>query len=103
MCDHHANCQPHGNSNGDGYAATNANAQVDASGKAAPHASSQALDFALPEISGDRSPVYVIDGLWSLVGARSDAPYLHTRTRADLGRAGSPLHADFHCALPPPD
>ena len=49
--DRHANCQPHRNSIANGYAATNANAQVWANGKAASHASSQALDFALPRIS----------------------------------------------------
>ena len=103
MCDRHANCQPHRNSNGDGYAPTNANSQIGANGKAAPHASAQALEFRSQKfrVIGDR-----VGNRWFVVlgrRARSDAPYLHTRTRAELGRAGSPLHADFHRALPRPD
>ena len=52
--DGHANSQPHCNSIGNGHAATDANTQVGAIRKAAPHASAQALDFAVPDISGDR-------------------------------------------------
>jgi hypothetical protein len=52
--DRHANGQPHCNSNGNGDAATDANTQVGANGKAAPHTSAAAIDFALPEISGVR-------------------------------------------------
>ena len=55
--DSNPNREPHCNSIGNGYAATDDNAQVGAIGKAAPHASAQALDFSLPEISGDRRPV----------------------------------------------
>ena len=54
MCDRHANCQPHRNSNGDGYAATNANSQVGANGRAAPHASAQALESRRTGNFGDR-------------------------------------------------
>ena len=45
--DPHANSQPHCNSIGNGHAATDANTQVGAIGKAAPHASAQALDFSV--------------------------------------------------------
>ena len=52
--DRHANSQPHCNSIGNGHAATDANTQIGAIAKAAPHASAAAIDFALPEISGVR-------------------------------------------------
>jgi hypothetical protein len=41
----HANVQPHGNSIGNGHAATDANTQVGTIGKAASHASAQAIGF----------------------------------------------------------
>jgi len=47
--DGHANSQPHCNSIGNGHATTDANTQVGAIGKAAPHASAAALDPAAPE------------------------------------------------------
>jgi hypothetical protein len=50
--DRHANGQRHCNSHG--HAPPDANTTVWANGKAASHASSQALDFALAKISGDR-------------------------------------------------
>jgi hypothetical protein len=52
--DRHANSQPHCNSIGNGHAATDANTEVGAIAKAAPHAPAPAIDFALPEISGVR-------------------------------------------------
>jgi hypothetical protein len=51
--DRHANCQPY--RNGNGYAATDPNAQVGANGKAASHASSQAIEiFASAKFSSDQ-------------------------------------------------
>lgn len=43
--DRHANGQPHCNSIGNSYATTDANAQVGAIRKAAPHASAEAIEF----------------------------------------------------------
>jgi hypothetical protein len=43
--DRHANGQPHCNSIGNSHATTDANAQVGAIRKAAPHASAEAIEF----------------------------------------------------------
>jgi hypothetical protein len=55
--DCHANGQPYCNGVGNCYAATDANTEVGAIRKAAPHASAEAIDFTRGKISGDRSPV----------------------------------------------
>ena len=58
--DRHANGQPYCNSIGNCHAATDANAQVGAIGKAAPHASAEAIEFRRAErifVIGDRSSV----------------------------------------------
>jgi len=52
--DRYANCQPHCNSIGNGYATTDANTQVGAIRKAAPDASAEAIDFSRRKTSGDR-------------------------------------------------
>jgi hypothetical protein len=43
--DRHANCQPHRNRIGNAYAATDANTEIRANGKAASHASAEAIEF----------------------------------------------------------
>ena len=48
-----ANSDANSNGNGDSIADTDPHAQVDAYGKGASHASSKALSFALPRISGE--------------------------------------------------
>ena len=67
--DCHANGQRHGYSDSDRYgqpycngvgnrhAATDANTEVGAIRKAAPHASAEAIDFTRRKLSGNRSPV----------------------------------------------
>jgi hypothetical protein len=45
--DRHANGQPHCNSIGNRHAATDANPQVGAISKAAPHASAEAIEFTV--------------------------------------------------------
>ena len=67
--DRHANSEPHCNSIGNGYAETDANTQIRAIAKAAPHASSQILDFVLPKISQIGPPVKQ----WAVVGDRRQA------------------------------
>jgi hypothetical protein len=52
--DRHGNCQPYCNSIGNCHAATDANAQVGAIAKAAPHASAEAIDFTEPRVFCDR-------------------------------------------------
>lgn len=47
--DRHANCQPYCNSIGNCHAATDANTQVGAIRKAAPHASSETIEFRRPD------------------------------------------------------
>ena len=62
--DRHANGQPYCNSIGNCHAATDANAQVGAIAKAAPHASAEAIDFTEPiavlrSLTGDRCSRHV--------------------------------------------
>jgi len=102
--DRNPNGQPHCNSIGNGHAATDANTQVGAIRKAAAHASTAPIESR--RTGNFWCSVTGVGNRWFVVlarRARSDAPYLHARTRADLGRAGSPLHADFHRPLPRPD
>ena len=106
--DSHGNSDTH--SNGDCHSYTNSHSnpnsywEATANGKAASHASAAAIESRRTgnfwcSVTGVGNRWFVVLGR----RARSAAPYLHMRTRADLGRAGSPLHADFHRALPRPD
>jgi hypothetical protein len=52
--DRYGNGQPNGNSIDNSHAATDANTEVGAIRKAAPHASAEAIDFSRRKTSGDR-------------------------------------------------